>query len=1126
MVRGKVVLTGVPDNVVVSPTSAGSAFIGANSTTLSSRHVFNLGVLEDCKFMCLFLAKIWWMIPRVGKSASEIPMETQMLLLEAGDESVVGVVDDDSPTELANDNKFYVLVLPVLDGAFRTTLQGTPSNELQFCYESGDPEVQTSQALEGVFVNSGTTLLNSSRIQLNGKTNTNTDHLKKHPGFNRRPLLIWIGLDVHTWDAFYTEVSPNGIKEGLQSFKEGGISPKFLIIDDGWQETTNEYQKEGEPLVEGTQFATRLTDIKENSKFRGSESDGSNHKPQRVDPLHQRELWTQVSLHVYMWHALAGYWGGLLASSEVLKKYNPKLEYPVQSPGNIGNIRDVVFDSLEKFGVGVIDPQKVFDFYNDMHSYLASSGVDGVKVDVQNLLEILGSGHGGRVSITKKQHLSSKKSATARASEDFMPNEPTFQTLHIASVSFNSLLLGEIVVPDWDMFHSNHNTAEFHAAARALGGCPVYVSDKPGKHDFKILQKLVLPDGSVLRARYAGRPTRDCLFVDPVMDGKSLLKIWNLNKLAGVVGVFNCQGAGSWPMKQAAESTKNSSAAATSCSGRVSPLDVEFLDEIAEENWTGDCAVYAFNSGSVSRVPRSKTLEVTLGVLMRNIHRLSGKRRSSGRMQLQRQCCKNEGKRVGTVWSILKCKTNFMQGGQKMRTSLTDKNKKFTQTDAGVPPQILIGLVGYWGGLHPNHEPLKKYKPKIEYPVLSPGSQSHMRCGASAYRNHTVCIRLYNDLHSYLASCGVDGVKVDIQNVVEALGSGYGGRVMLTKKYQEALEESVLKNFNNNLICSMSQNTDFFYSSKKSPVARVSEDYMPHVPAIQTSHVAAVAFNSFFQGEIAAVDWDMFQSDHVTADFHAAARALGGCAVYVTDKPGEHDFKILKKLVLPDGSILRARYAVPHPAENMEHEQVLRRVRVCSIATCQGAGSWNTKIDVGTSNVTLAKICHSQRIHLSLATLVHLISSHLEMLPVKLGPDIVQYMHSTQVKFSDHSLLSKAKHDFHITIFYEYYALQEPFTRYLRKNYGENFRFSPIGLLDMYNSGGAVESLKHTDDSSGCSVTIQARGYGRFGAYSSTKPRACFVDMTEAAFSCSPDDGLLTVTLPGECSLKEIQVLY
>lgn len=51
---------------------------------------------------------------------------------------------------------------------------------------------------------------------------------------------------------------------------------------------------------------------------------------------------------------------------------------------------------------------------------------------------------------------SSKKSAVARASEDFMPREPTLQTLHIASVAFNSLLLGEIVVPDWDMFQVRH----------------------------------------------------------------------------------------------------------------------------------------------------------------------------------------------------------------------------------------------------------------------------------------------------------------------------------------------------------------------------------------------------------------------------------------------------------------------------------------------------------------------------------------------------------------------------------------------------------------------------------------------------------------------------------------------
>lgn len=34
-----------------------------------------------------------------------------------------------------------------------------------------------------------------------------------------------------------------------------------------------------------------------------------------------------------------------------------------------------------------------------------------------------------------------------------------------------------------------------------------------------------------------------------------------------------------------------------SISGHVRPLDVEFLEDVAGENWNGDCAVYAFNSG-------------------------------------------------------------------------------------------------------------------------------------------------------------------------------------------------------------------------------------------------------------------------------------------------------------------------------------------------------------------------------------------------------------------------------------------------------------------------------------------------------------------------------------------------
>lgn len=196
--------------------------------------------------------------------------------------------------------------------------------------------------------------------------------------------------------------------------------------------------------------------------------------------------------------------------------------------------------------------------------------------------------------------------------------------------------------------------AEYHGAARAVGGCTVYVrcyffhasactfqthalplqflyslhlnfSDKPGNHDFDVLGKLVLPDGSTLRAKLPGRPTRDCLFSDPTRDGKrygckdlnmlksldfsiqdrliyllnyqlcgSLLKIWNMNDFNGVLGVFNCQGA-SW----CRTSIKNliHDQQPQTISSTVQPTDVEYLQSTAHSGWNGDCIMYSHRGG-------------------------------------------------------------------------------------------------------------------------------------------------------------------------------------------------------------------------------------------------------------------------------------------------------------------------------------------------------------------------------------------------------------------------------------------------------------------------------------------------------------------------------------------------
>ena len=73
---------------------------------------------------------------------------------------------------------------------------------------------------------------------------------------------------------------------------------------------------------------------------------------------------------------------------------------------------------------------------------------------------------------------SSKQTAVVRASDDFYPRDPVSHTIHIASVAYNSVFLGEFMLPNWDMFHSLHPAGDYHGSARAISGGPVYVRSR------------------------------------------------------------------------------------------------------------------------------------------------------------------------------------------------------------------------------------------------------------------------------------------------------------------------------------------------------------------------------------------------------------------------------------------------------------------------------------------------------------------------------------------------------------------------------------------------------------------------------------------------------------------------
>ena len=569
-------LTHLAENISAEedPANVG-VFLRFTAPAPAARHVFPVGRAAGmARFTCCHRYEPFWMNPCAGTRAAEVPIETQFLLTEQEDGTCV-------------------LYVPLIDGAFRASLQGNGEDGLELIAESGDPATVTDQIV-GLFVAAGPdpyVLLERSAQSVMGRLGTGRLRAEK-------PLPLFADhFGWCTWDAFYGEVSHAKVREGLESFRAGGLAPRCLILDDGWQSVQKAPSGE-----------TRLTAFAANDKFPGD-----------LGPtvrMAKEEFGVENFL---VWHALNGYWGGV--DDAALPGYGVRPARRASSPG----IKSHVPDMDDNWGglVGVVAPRHIARFFQDYHRHLRAQGVDGVKVDSQATLESVAAGLGGRVALMRHYHealegaaqvhfggslincmscanemlYSALASTLTRTSTDFWPDRPASHGLHIYTNAQVGLWFGEFIHPDWDMFQSGHSMGAYHAAGRVVSGGPVYVSDKPGAHDFALLHKLVLSDGSVARADLPGRPTRDCLFRDPTREDV-LLKIFNRNGSGGVVGAFNAR--------------YDPESALPPILGSVRPADIEGM---AGDNF----AVYAHSSGQVRALAREDAWEFSLPPLMAEV---------------------------------------------------------------------------------------------------------------------------------------------------------------------------------------------------------------------------------------------------------------------------------------------------------------------------------------------------------------------------------------------------------------------------------------------------------------------------------------------------------------------------
>jgi hypothetical protein len=155
---------------------------------------------------------------------------------------------------------------------------------------------------------------------------------------------------------------------------------------------------------------------------------------------------------------------------------------------------------------------------------------------------------------------------------------------------------------------------------------------------------------------------------------------------------------------------------------------------------------------------------------------------------------------------------------------------------------------------------------------------------------------------------GADFVKVDNQ--------GFHRRQMTYKKsfceymtdLQKDLRDAAMAASMRVIYC-MATHPENIFNAMPQQLLRVTNDFIPNDVYGTRKHVVNNFYNSAWLGNLFWPDYDMFQTMDSNAVALAHSLAISASPIYTTDEPDRINSELIRKLVLPDGSI--TRYDVP-----------------------------------------------------------------------------------------------------------------------------------------------------------------------------------------------------------------------
>lgn len=436
---------------------------------------------------------VFWQSPRFPEDISALPPVTQSVLIAFGTAE-------------------HMHILPLMNDGFRTEMRDNG-----FVLSTG---YYGSHGLSGYIAGFTVAPTPYDAIHRNFVFLREIGAVSVKPTAEREFPAMLDGFGFCTWDAFYKDVSAEGIYRKLDELREKGVRLRWLLIDDGWSQYDEMY----------------LTDFTEDRK---KFPDGLKNTVEKI----KREYGVR---YVGVWHAFTGYWQGILPGSPAFRAADGELVL-----------------TAEGYWLPKPDPDTAFRFFDRWHRYLASCGVDFVKVDNQgsysskieavapatkavrilhealesSALKNFGNGLLNCMGMSTEDVLQSPAAPIMRTSDDYFPKRAGDFSRHAVQNAYNALLQRELHHCDFDMWWSAHESAEVSSVLRAVSGGPIYVSDEVGATDPTYIFPATDGEGGIYRCDGAAVPTADIIYTDCRAE-KMPLKIYNRKGGAFVLAAF------------------------------------------------------------------------------------------------------------------------------------------------------------------------------------------------------------------------------------------------------------------------------------------------------------------------------------------------------------------------------------------------------------------------------------------------------------------------------------------------------------------------------------------------------------------------------------------------------------